>query len=80
MRDEVLLAAVVRVPVSPLPPLLDADEVLDRVEAALEAGRRQEVLHRHALPQVERHHLKERGKDAGLSKIMGAKLGDFDLC
>ena len=59
--DEVLLAAVVRVPVRrPLPPLLDADKVLDRVEAALEARRRQEVLHRHPLPQVERHHLKRK--------------------
>ena len=59
--DEVLLAAVVRVPVRrrPLPPLLDADEVLDRVEAPLEARRRKEVLHRHPLPQVERHHLKK---------------------
>ena len=52
--DKVLLAPVA---VPCRPPLLDPDKVLCRVEALLEAGGGQEVIHSHALAQVKRHHL-----------------------
>ena len=52
--DEVLLAAHVR---RRRPPLLDPDKVLGRVEALLEAGGGQKVLHSHPLSKVERHYL-----------------------
>ena len=50
VRDKVLLVGHVL-------PLLDPGEVLAGVEALFRAGRREEVLHRHRLAQVEGHQL-----------------------
>ncbi len=50
MRDKVLCRWHV-------PPLLDPEKVLDRVEALLEAAGRQEVVHGHGVAEVERDHL-----------------------
>ena len=60
MWDEVLLATHVR---RPRPPLLDPDKVLGRVEALLEAGGGQKVLHSHPLSKVERHYLQGTEQD-----------------
>ena len=41
-----------------VPPLFHPDEVLHGVQALLQAGGGQEVLHRHAVAEEKRHRLK----------------------